>query len=281
MVHVSLRYLGMDGNCAVRHLTVRYNGQETPALDRLSFTLGPTDRCAVVGPAGAGKTSLLHAMSGILSGQPYVDLQGSITLNGEEVLRGISGSAFPLVALLPQDPAVVFSDLAPDVESEMRLTLRQAELPQEQWEERLERTVRACGIGGFSRRHPRSLSGGETQLAALAILLVAGSPVICLDEPCSSLDQERQVELSRLLSATLHDRAIIITETTLTLPVLTCRSIMVLDKGRAIFQGTREQFWEQLSEFAEVVDLGGWAETRDAIGLLSADDFDRLVEGLL
>ena len=193
----------------------------------------------------------------------------------------MSGSAFPRVALLPQDPAVVFSDLAPDVESEMRLTLRQAELPQEQWEERLERTIRACGIGGFSRRHPRSLSGGETQLAALATLLVADSPVVCLDEPCSSLDQERQVELSRLLSATLHDRAIIITETTLTLPVLTCRSIMVLDKGRAIFQGTREQFWEQLSEFAEVVDLGGWAETRDAIGLLSADDFDRLVEGLL
>ena len=271
----------MDGNCTIHDLTIRYNGRESAALDALTFTFGPREHCAVLGPAGAGKTSLLHAMSGLLSGQAFVHLSGSILLLGGDVLQDNHGSAFPRVALLPQNPSVVFSDLVPDVESELRLTLQQAQVPERHWERRVEDTLRACGISQLSRRPPRSLSGGETQIAALATLLVAGSPVICLDEPCSSLDQERQVELSRLLSATLHDRAIIITETTLTLPVLTCRSIMVLDKGRAIFQGTREQFWEQLSEFAEVVDLGGWAETRDAIGLLSADDFDRLVEGLL
>jgi thiamine transport system ATP-binding protein len=134
--------------------------------------------CAVIGPSGGGKTTLLHMIAGFETPE-----SGTLTFNGENLL--------PL-APAKRPTAIVFQDhnlfphlnVAQNVGLGLRPSLRLAD------DEKLliKETLESVGLEGFENRRPGEMSGGQRQRVALARALVSGRPLILLDEPFSSLD---------------------------------------------------------------------------------------------
>ncbi|MBJ6124008.1 ATP-binding cassette domain-containing protein [Microvirga splendida] len=134
--------------------------------------------CAVIGPSGGGKTTLLHMIAGFETPE-----SGTLTLHGQN--------------LLPLEPAkrpvaIVFQDhnLFPhlSVTQNVGLGLRPSLRLTDGEKALIEDTLEAVGLTGFGTRKPGEMSGGQRQRVALARALVSGRPLILLDEPFSSLD---------------------------------------------------------------------------------------------
>lgn len=133
----------------------------------------------VVGGNGAGKSTLLKVLAGVK--KPY---RGAVKRHGK-------------VCLLPQEPRLLFSKKT--VADELSDALSGARSTDGEKLARITETAVRCGLSGLLERHPYDLSGGETQRAALAKLLLAEPQVLLLDEPTQGLDAEAKAALAELL----------------------------------------------------------------------------------
>jgi energy-coupling factor transporter ATP-binding protein EcfA2 len=233
---------------------------------------------AVLGPAGAGKTTFLHAVAGLLHAQEHAELGGDIRLDEGEPLSRSTLTAFPTVAMLPQDPRHIVSGFVPTVEEEIGLTLRQAMVPPGDREAAKRSILGQLPISHLMSRHPATLSGGEMQTVALAIAAVATPKLLLLDEPTTALDQGRLDDLTRFLLRRRPDLAVILADATLHAPALVCDQVVVLDQGSIAFSGSRESFWQRLPEFQDLVTLGPWLDLWHRHSDLDAETFRSVLE---
>jgi thiamine transport system ATP-binding protein len=144
------------------------------------YTLSVADRslCAVVGPSGGGKTTLLHMIAGFET--PYA---GRLDFDGRDLLR-LRPAKRP-VALVFQD-----HNLFPHLSAAQNIALGikpSLQLSDEE-QARLAEAVAAAGLEGLEDRRPGEMSGGQRQRVALARALVSRRPLILLDEPFGALD---------------------------------------------------------------------------------------------
>jgi thiamine transport system ATP-binding protein len=134
--------------------------------------------CAVIGPSGGGKTTLLHMIAGFERPE-----SGTLTFNGQNLLP-LEPAKRP-VAIVFQDHNLfphlsVAQNVALGLRPSLRLTDDETLL--------IEEMLDSVGLKGFGTRKPGEMSGGQRQRVALARALVSGRPLILLDEPFSSLD---------------------------------------------------------------------------------------------
>jgi energy-coupling factor transporter ATP-binding protein EcfA2 len=185
-------------------------------------------------------------------------------------------ATFPAVSMVPQDPRHALSGFVPTVREECHLTLRQANVGEELWPTAVQVIAETLNIVHLLDRDPRTLSGGETQSVALAIMAVARPSLLLLDEPATSIDQDRLDALTRFLLHRPARLGVMLADTALHASVLACDRILVLERGRSVYLGAREDFWLRLPEFQDLVTLGSWLDVRrahrnpDAAAFLSA-----------
>ncbi|MBB4040709.1 thiamine transport system ATP-binding protein [Microvirga flocculans] len=156
--------------------------------------------CAIIGPSGGGKTTLLHMIAGFEKPE-----SGTLTFNGQD--------------LLPLEPAkrpvsIVFQDhnLFPHltVTQNVGLGLRPSLRLTDEETILIEETLDAVGLRGFGARRPGEMSGGQRQRVALARALVSGRPLILLDEPFSSLDPGLRRDMILLVDSMRRKRPVTI-----------------------------------------------------------------------
>ncbi|WP_239994964.1 ATP-binding cassette domain-containing protein [Rhodosalinus sediminis] len=169
----------------------RAGGATLLALD---LAVAPGEVVAVMGPSGAGKSTLLAAVMGTLA--PPFALRGRVTLDGRDVTaapperRGI-GILFQDDLLFPH--LSVGENLAFGLSRRVRgRAARRAAV---------EAALAEAGLAGMAGRDPATLSGGERLRAALMRTLLAEPRALLLDEPFSSLDQDRRDRMRRLVFA--------------------------------------------------------------------------------
>lgn len=160
-------------------VTRRYG--DVLALDELSLSVEAGEFVAVVGPSGCGKSTLLELICGLQ--QPDA---GSVTA-ARAVLMPQRDE------LLPWASALDNAGLALRVSGASRAAARERARPM----------LQQLGLEGFEAAHPDALSGGMRQRVAVARTLLAGAPVLCLDEPLASLDAITRAELQRWLQDVL------------------------------------------------------------------------------
>ncbi len=152
----------------------------------------------LVGPSGAGKTTLVRAVAGL---QPLAG--GIIELNGRSLER---------VPAHRRRMAVVFQEprLLPHlrVDDNVALALRAAGVGRRERRRRAAERLEEVGMSGLAGRAVRGLSGGEQQRVALARALCAEPDLLMLDEPLAALDPNRRESLRRLIVSLTDERAL-------------------------------------------------------------------------
>lgn len=165
----------------------------TQALEEVSFRMGPGDRVALVGPSGAGKTTIAHLALGLLQPQ-----HGSVRVGGPAVL-------------VPQRPYLFHGSVAdnlrlakPDAtEQQLWATLEAADLADTVGE-------RAHGLHTQVGERGLQLSGGEVQRLAIARALLVDAPVVVLDEPTSNVDLESEARLRTAVDRLTSGRTLLV-----------------------------------------------------------------------
>ena len=228
----------VQGRIEARGLTFAYadTGSATPALQDLHFCVEPGQLVAVVGPIGAGKSTLANALPRLLEIQP-----GQLFLDGQDITQLQLGSLRRAIAYVPQE-SFLFS-------ASVRDNIRYGKPDAEDWE--VEWAAKAAHIHAEILTFPKgydtlvgergiTLSGGQRQRVALARALLVDAPILILDDCLSSVDnQTAQAILRHLRQARAQKTAIFITHR-LTAAV-EADQIWVMDKGRIVQQGSHAQ----------------------------------------
>ena len=177
------------------HVTKKYAGRDSAALDDLSFEIPAGSFCVLVGPSGGGKTTALKMVNRLIpfdSGDIRIDGRSVRNLPATELRRGI-GYVIQQVGLFPHQTVGENIATVPRL-----LGWPKARIA--------ERTLELLGLVGLeaddAERYPAQLSGGQRQRVGLARALAANPPVLLMDEPFGALDPitrfRLQNELKRL-----------------------------------------------------------------------------------
>jgi NitT/TauT family transport system ATP-binding protein len=164
-----------------RVFTGRRGHEDVPALEQVSLEVGAGEIVAVVGPSGCGKTTLLELICGLQLPDAGVVESGLAALMPQRDLLLPWLSAADNACLALRVRGVARADALAQVEP---------------WFERL-------GLSGFERTRPSELSGGMRQRVSFVRTLLAGKPVLALDEPFASLDALTRAEMQQWLAAAL------------------------------------------------------------------------------
>ncbi|MBV9846911.1 MAG: ABC transporter ATP-binding protein [Kutzneria sp.] len=169
-------------------LSYRYAETPTTVLRQISLTIPKGQLVGVVGPSGAGKTTLAQVMSGFI---PHVfggEVTGAVTVAG----RSVRNTPLPLlvsdIGLVSQNPFNQLSGAKFSVAEELAFGLENLGVPRGEMVSRVDETLRRLRIAHLAERSPYQLSGGQQQLVAIGSMMVMRPGVLVLDEPTSQLD---------------------------------------------------------------------------------------------
>ncbi|WP_030615020.1 thiol reductant ABC exporter subunit CydD [Streptomyces achromogenes] len=216
----------------LKGVAARYEGQRREALAELDLTLERGRRIAVVGASGSGKTTLAQVLLRFLDPRA-----GSYTLAGVDACAVAGDDVRRLVGLCAQDAHLFDSSVRENLllarkdatETELRGALARARLLD--WVQSL-----PDGLDTLVGEHGARLSGGQRQRLALARALLAGFPVLVLDEPAEHLDLATADALTAdLLAATEGRTTLLITHRLAGLDAVD--EVIVLDAGRVVQRG--------------------------------------------
>ncbi len=222
----------------------------TPALDQFSLTVAPGETVALVGPSGAGKTSVIQMI------QRFYDADaGQILLDGIALSDMARDDFRREVALVPQDP-VIFAASARENIRFGRLDASDAEV---------EKAARAAAAHEFITALPDGydtyvgergvmLSGGQKQRIAIARAILRDSPVLLLDEATSALDAESERAVQTAVDKMARTRTTIIVAHRLA-TVKKADRIIVMEAGRIVAQGTHDALVAEGGLYARLARL--------------------------
>jgi thiol reductant ABC exporter CydC subunit len=191
---------------SLEEVTIRYPGAVSPALDCLSLRLDPASRVALVGPSGAGKTTLVNALLRFLDPE-----QGRVTLAGRDLREYRQHDVRAAVAVAGQDSHLFSASIRANLclarpgatDAELEEALRRARLLD--WVQTL-----PDGLDTLVGEEGRELSGGQRQRLTVARAFVSDAPVLVLDEPTSDLDAATAEELVRDVLAAVDGRTVLL-----------------------------------------------------------------------
>jgi energy-coupling factor transport system permease/ATP-binding protein len=202
-----------------------------PILHDIDLTLHRGERIAIRGANGAGKTSLLLALAGLLPPRA-----GTVTVDGYPAHeRGCRRQVASRIGLLFQNPETQL--LTARVAEEIALPLANLGWPRPQILARVESVLSALGLSALAERSARTLSGGEMQRVALAAALAPEPRYLLLDEPTAHLDPESAAGVVAWIERAARDYDALVCEVTADEPVLAARRHVVIREGGIVHDG--------------------------------------------
>lgn len=217
----------------------RYAGTTSQVLGGIMLEVRPGQVVGLVGANDAGKSTLCLIAAGLAPGSIGGRLDGSVLLDGRETREMKPWEAAQRCGILFQNPATQLSGTAPTVFEEVAFGPRNLGLDLGEVIGRVEYVLATLRIEDLAGRDPHRLSGGESQLVALASIMAMRPGVLVLDEPTSQLDPAGTRLVGDALARLTHETgtAILVVEHKTSLLARIADDVVVLDGGRIAAQG--------------------------------------------
>ncbi len=236
------------GEITFEHVSLAYKEDEMVLKD-LSFTIKPGEKVALVGPTGAGKSSIIRLLSRL-----YEPSEGRILIDGVDIIQVTQAELRNYVGVILQEGFLFSGDVASNIA-----------LGDDYPQEKIESAAKRMNVDSFIQRLPQgyqteirergnNLSSGQKQLLAFARAAVRYPPILVLDEATASLDVSTEALVQEALDRLLEGRTAIIIAHRLT-TIRNVDRILVLKRGELVEQGSHEQLMQQNGLYASLYRL--------------------------
>lgn len=215
------------------HVSVRFAGSATPALDDINLKVPEGELVLVVGPTGSGKSTLLRCINGLVPQFSGGTLHGTVRVAGLDTSEHRPRDLATIVGLVEQNPSSTF--VTDVVEDEIAYGMETMGLAPATIRRRVEETLDLFGLTPLRARALGSLSGGQQQRVAIAAVFAAGPRILVLDEPTSALDPVAAEEVLASLDRIVHDlgTTVVLAEHRLERVIHHADRVVLLEDGRA------------------------------------------------
>lgn len=220
-------------NCIVRVEGLWHRYSKHWAVKDISFEVGRAGVMGLLGSNGAGKSTTMNILCGVLN-----QTAGKVYIDGID-LQQAPEAAKEKLGFLPQH-APLHLDLTVDEYLTYCAHIRNISSPHVK--AAVERAKEKCGVAHFSKRLLHNLSGGYRQRVGIAQAIIHDPKLVVLDEPTNGLDPNQILEVRKLIREIAEERAVILSTHILSEVQAVCNEIRMIDNGRMVFADTMEAF---------------------------------------
>lgn len=269
----------------MRNLSHRYYTQW--AIRDINFSLDKEGVYGLLGSNGAGKSTTMNIMCGVLS-----QTEGEVLINGVDN-RKDAVNVKRHIGFLPQKPPL-YLDLTVKEYLAYCAELRRVE--PRRIKAAVERAMSMCDITHFASRLLKNLSGGYQQRVGIAQAIIHQPRLVVFDEPTNGLDPVQILEIRKLIKDIATERVVLMSTHILSEVKAVCENIIMIEHGRMVFNGSMEEFDNQVVPDSIVVRFGADVDSQDLQGLdsltktvklgdnrfrLGYNDIDRLTDAVV
>ncbi len=232
------------GFLEVENLIIMAQGQEKPLLNGLSFSVKPGQGLGVIGPTGAGKSTLARVLTGVMP-----PTRGNIRLDGAAIDQRSVDDYGRVVGYLPQDVQLFDGTVAQNISRFQTDASPDAIVAAAQLANVHDMVMRLPqGYDTPLGENGARLSAGQRQRVALARSLYGDPALIVMDEPNSNLDAEGEAALDRAIRAAMLRGAAVVVVAHRPSALHAVTHILVLNEGKAVANGPRDEVLKQVTK---------------------------------
>ena len=221
----------------IENLTYQYAHTDKPALVDINLSIKKGEYLAIIGPCGAGKTSLALSLNGIVPHMTVGEMRGKVLVDGIDTTQTQVRDLAHIVGMVFDNPEYQLSQST--VLSEMAIGLENIGIPRDEMLKRIAEALEIVGLSGLEERSPLALSGGQQQRLAIAAALSMYPKVLVLDEPTSNLDPMGKEEVFAVTARLNQENqmTVVIVEHEVEVIASYADRVIVLDKGQIVNSG--------------------------------------------
>lgn len=238
------------------------NYKSIVALKNISLNVKKGQIFGLIGPDGAGKSTLIHIITGVLK----TDC-GSATILGQDVIKDPE-KIKTSIGFLPQGLGLSLAQEL-SVEENINFFAEINQIDSKTRKERKDILLRSTELTPFRDRPAKNLSGGMKQKLALCCTLIHEPPVIFLDEPTTGVDPISRRDIWTLVNSMVKEKNITVFLTTSYMDeAVRCHEIILLHKGAIVEQGTPDSLPSKLNGKFAVIGVGSLEAQQNALRVI-------------
>lgn len=250
---LDLQHSGFFGDIKLSNVQLTYPGETRPAITEINFEIANGESVALVGPSGAGKTTLVDVILGVLTPD-----FGSVSISGVEPLKAF-GKWQGAVSYVPQDVLISYGTVRENVSLGFPIDLAEDEIV---W-----RALELAQLAEFVKELPMGLdthvgdsgtklSGGQRQRLGIARAMFTNPKLLVLDEATSALDGQTEADISMAIQGLKGSVTVIMIAHRLS-TVRNADQVVYMEKGKIVARGTFEVVRTEVPDFDSQAKLMG------------------------